>query len=185
MECIITFFAPFPNWWVKNISHCNLSHFNVPLWLPLIIHTFSEYFYSFFCKLRVRPGNLLEAAASLIFGCGQCWGIWLAANLFQIPATPLHPCHFPVGYYRHELCFRPALWQFPDVSTSPTHLGRILVRYVMSQRKKKARDLWASAILRYMLNKFLNSVKLLLQIQRVQSFIFLRWVEPDSPAVRE
>ena len=74
------------------------------------------------------------------------------------------------------------LFGSPNVSTTPAPLGRTLVRDV--SKKKKVRDPLSICYFQAYAEQVSEQLKLLLVIQRAESFIFLCWVEPDTPRVR-
>ena len=74
------------------------------------------------------------------------------------------------------------LFGSPNVSTTPAPLGRTLVRDV--SKKKKVRDPLSICYFQAYAEQVSEQLKLLLVIQRAESFIFLCWVEPDTPTVR-
>ena len=75
------------------------------------------------------------------------------------------------------------LFGSPNVSTTPAPLGRTLVREV-SKKKEKVRDPLSICYFQAYTEQVSEQLKLLLVIQRAESFIFLCWVEPDTPTVR-
>jgi len=76
------------------------------------------------------------------------------------------------------------LFGSPNVSTTPAPLGRTSVRDVSKKKKKKVRDPLSICYFQAYAEQVSEQLKLPLVIQRAESFIFLCWVEPDTPIVR-